>query len=116
MSPEDFGLAARPRAGGRRSWSWAPTRSPPSSPSRSRAPAASSSRRTPTGPRSSASATQHDILLIADEVICGFGRTGNWFGSQTLGIKPDIMTIAKGLTSGYLPLGGVDRSATAWPR
>ncbi len=48
----------------------------------------------------------HDILLIADEVITGFGRTGNWFGSQTLGIRPDIMTIAKGLTSGYLPLGG----------
>lgn len=48
----------------------------------------------------------HDILLIADEVICGFGRTGNWFGSQTLGIKPDIMTIAKGLSSGYIPIGG----------
>ncbi len=48
----------------------------------------------------------HDILLIADEVITGFGRTGNWFCSQTLGIRPDIMTIAKGLTSGYLPLGG----------
>jgi putrescine aminotransferase len=48
----------------------------------------------------------HDILLIADEVICGFGRTGNWFGSQTMGITPDIMTIAKGLSSGYLPIGG----------
>ncbi|MEO0939531.1 MAG: aspartate aminotransferase family protein [Pseudomonadota bacterium] len=48
----------------------------------------------------------HDILLIADEVICGFGRTGNWFGSQTLGIRPDIMTIAKGLSSGYQPIGG----------
>lgn len=48
----------------------------------------------------------HDILLIADEVICGFGRTGNWFGSETFDIKPDIMTIAKGLTSGYLPMGG----------
>ncbi|MXQ06360.1 aminotransferase class III-fold pyridoxal phosphate-dependent enzyme [Alphaproteobacteria bacterium GH1-50] len=47
-----------------------------------------------------------DILLIADEVICGFGRTGNWFGSQTLGIQPDIMTIAKGLSSGYQPIGG----------
>ena len=44
--------------------------------------------------------------LIADEVICGFGRTGNWFGSQTLNIKPDIMTIAKGLSSGYQPIGG----------
>ncbi|MGJ8543951.1 MAG: aspartate aminotransferase family protein [Sulfitobacter sp.] len=49
---------------------------------------------------------KHDILLIADEVICGFGRTGNWFGSQTMGITPDIMTIAKGLSSGYAPIGG----------
>jgi putrescine aminotransferase len=48
----------------------------------------------------------HDILLIADEVICGFGRTGEWFGSQTYGITPDIMTIAKGLSSGYQPIGG----------
>ncbi|WP_304519746.1 aspartate aminotransferase family protein [Actibacterium sp. 188UL27-1] len=47
----------------------------------------------------------HDVLLISDEVICGFGRTGNWFGSQTLGITPDIMTIAKGLSSGYAPIG-----------
>ncbi|MCL4152590.1 UNVERIFIED_CONTAM: hypothetical protein GTU68_035722 [Idotea baltica] len=49
---------------------------------------------------------KYEILLIADEVICGFGRTGNWFGSQTLGIRPDIMTIAKGLSSGYAPIGG----------
>jgi putrescine aminotransferase len=48
---------------------------------------------------------EHGILLIADEVICGFGRTGNWFGSQTMGITPDIMTCAKGLTSGYIPMG-----------
>lgn len=48
----------------------------------------------------------HDILLIVDEVICGFGRTGNWFGSDTYGIRPDIMTIAKGLSSGYAPIGG----------
>lgn len=48
---------------------------------------------------------KYDILLIADEVICGFGRTGSWFGSQTLGIKPDIMTVAKGLSSGYIPIG-----------
>ncbi|MEL7093029.1 MAG: aspartate aminotransferase family protein [Pseudomonadota bacterium] len=48
----------------------------------------------------------HDILLIADEVICGFGRTGNWFGSETVGIQPHIMTIAKGLSSGYQPIGG----------
>jgi putrescine aminotransferase len=49
---------------------------------------------------------KYEILLIADEVICGFGRTGNWFGSQTFNIHPDIMTIAKGLSSGYLPIGG----------
>jgi putrescine aminotransferase len=49
---------------------------------------------------------QYGILLIADEVICGFGRTRNWFGSQTMGITPDIMTIAKGLSSGYQPIGG----------
>ncbi|MEM9697388.1 MAG: aspartate aminotransferase family protein [Pseudomonadota bacterium] len=49
---------------------------------------------------------KHDVLLIADEVICGFGRTGNWFGSETLGITPDIMTVAKGLSSGYAPIGG----------
>jgi putrescine aminotransferase len=49
---------------------------------------------------------EYGILLIADEVICGFGRTGNWFGSQTMDITPDIMTIAKGLSSGYQPIGG----------
>jgi putrescine aminotransferase len=50
---------------------------------------------------------RHGVLLVADEVICGFGRTGNWWGSQTLGFKPDLMTFAKGVTSGYVPLGGV---------
>ncbi len=48
----------------------------------------------------------HEILLIADEVITGFGRTGNWFGSETFAIRPDIMAIAKGLSSGYQPIGG----------
>ena len=48
---------------------------------------------------------QHEILLIADEVICGFGRTANWFGSDTYNIRPDVMTIAKGLSSGYAPIG-----------
>ena len=47
----------------------------------------------------------YDILLIADEVICAFGRTGNWFGCQTLDITPDIITVAKGLSSGYVPIG-----------
>ena len=50
---------------------------------------------------------RHGILLVADEVICGFGRTGYWFGSERFGIRPDLMTIAKGLSSGYLPIGGV---------
>ncbi len=48
---------------------------------------------------------KHDILLIVDEVITGFGRTANWFASEVFDISPDIMTIAKGLTSGYLPIG-----------
>jgi len=47
---------------------------------------------------------KHDVLLIADEVICGFGRTGRMFGSETFGLKPDIVTMAKAITSGYLPL------------
>ncbi|OGL10485.1 MAG: aminotransferase [Candidatus Rokubacteria bacterium RIFCSPLOWO2_02_FULL_72_37] len=47
---------------------------------------------------------KHDVLLIADEVICGFGRTGRMFGTETFGLRPDIMTMAKALTSGYLPL------------
>lgn len=50
---------------------------------------------------------EHDVLLIADEVICGFGRTGHWFGSDLYGIKPDLMTLAKGITSGYVPLSAV---------
>ena len=50
---------------------------------------------------------QYGILLISDEVICGFGRTGNWFGCETMGYQPDLMTFAKGVTSGYIPLGGV---------
>ncbi|MBB5752327.1 aspartate aminotransferase family protein [Prosthecomicrobium pneumaticum] len=48
-----------------------------------------------------------EILTVADEVICGFGRTGRWFGSDFFGIRPDLMSIAKGLSSGYLPIGGV---------
>ncbi|HUB48511.1 MAG TPA: aspartate aminotransferase family protein [Acetobacteraceae bacterium] len=47
---------------------------------------------------------RHDVLMIADEVICGFGRTGNMFGSETFGIAPDIMTVAKSLSSAYLPI------------
>lgn len=50
---------------------------------------------------------RHGILLVSDEVITGFGRTGQWFGCETMGTKPDLMTFAKGVTSGYIPLGGV---------
>jgi putrescine aminotransferase len=50
---------------------------------------------------------QYGILLVSDEVICGFGRTGHWFGCETMAFKPDLMTFAKGVTSGYVPLGGV---------
>jgi putrescine aminotransferase len=50
---------------------------------------------------------ERDVLLVSDEVICGFGRTGHWFGCEHFGMQPDLMTIAKGVTSGYFPLGGV---------
>jgi adenosylmethionine-8-amino-7-oxononanoate aminotransferase len=50
---------------------------------------------------------QHGALLIFDEVICGFGRLGTWFGSQHFGVAPDLTTFAKAVTSGYQPLGGV---------
>ncbi len=50
---------------------------------------------------------QHGAYLIFDEVISGFGRTGNWFAANTFGVTPDMTTFAKGVTSGYLPLGGV---------
>jgi L-2,4-diaminobutyrate transaminase len=57
---------------------------------------------------------RHDVLLIADEVVCGFGRTGVWFGSELLGIEPDLMTVAKGLTSAYVPLSGCVVSDDVW--
>jgi len=50
---------------------------------------------------------RHGILLVSDEVVCGFGRTGQWWGCETFGTRPDLMTFAKGVTSGYVPLGGV---------
>ncbi len=50
---------------------------------------------------------RHGVLLIADSVICGFGRLGSWFGVERWGVEPDMIVFAKGVTSGYLPLGGV---------
>ncbi len=50
---------------------------------------------------------RHGVLLVSDEVICAFGRLGAWFGSQRLGYRPDMITFAKGVTSGYVPLGGL---------
>ncbi|MEZ5903818.1 MAG: aspartate aminotransferase family protein [Geminicoccaceae bacterium] len=50
---------------------------------------------------------QYDVLLVADEVLCGFGRTGNWWGSTTFDIAPDIIPMAKGLSSGYQPIAAV---------
>jgi adenosylmethionine-8-amino-7-oxononanoate aminotransferase len=50
---------------------------------------------------------EHGVLLVADEVICGFGRVGEWFGTTRYGIEPDLMTLAKGITSAYAPLGAL---------
>jgi putrescine---pyruvate transaminase len=50
---------------------------------------------------------KYGVLLVSDEVICGFGRTGRWFGCETFNFRPHLMTFAKGVTSGYVPLGGV---------
>jgi len=54
---------------------------------------------------------RHDVLFISDDVITGFGRTGRWFGLEHWGVEPDIVQFAKGVTSGYIPLGGVGVSA-----
>jgi len=57
---------------------------------------------------------QHDILLVADEVVCGFGRLGAWFGSDLLNIEPDMLSSAKGLTSGYFPMSVAMISEEVW--
>lgn len=57
---------------------------------------------------------QHDILLIVDEVITGFGRTGHMFATERFGLEPDMITFAKGVTSGYAPLGGVLVAPSIW--
>jgi adenosylmethionine-8-amino-7-oxononanoate aminotransferase len=59
---------------------------------------------------------ENDILLIADEVITGFGRTGEMFATERYGLEPDLITFAKGITSGYAPLGGVFVSPRIWER
>jgi adenosylmethionine-8-amino-7-oxononanoate aminotransferase len=67
---------------------------------------------------------KYDILFVVDEVICGFGRTGRMFGSQTFDLEPDIMTVAKAFSAGYLPISPISspascttsswRRATSW--
>lgn len=57
---------------------------------------------------------ENDILFVADEVITGFGRTGKWFASERFGIEPDLMTMAKGITSGYQPLGALAVGKRVW--
>ncbi|HEV7584246.1 MAG TPA: aspartate aminotransferase family protein [Solirubrobacteraceae bacterium] len=57
---------------------------------------------------------RHEVLLIADEVITGFGRTGHWLGVDRDDVVPDLLTFAKGITNGYVPLGGVVLGATLW--
>jgi len=57
---------------------------------------------------------RHGILLVLDEVVCGFGRTGTMFGFEQWGVRPDVVTLAKGLTSGYLPLGASVVSDEVW--
>ncbi len=61
-------------------------------------------------------ARKHDILVIADEVVTGFGRTGSWFATERFGLHPEMTIIAKGVTSGYAPLGGVIISPRVWER
>jgi adenosylmethionine-8-amino-7-oxononanoate aminotransferase len=62
-------------------------------------------------PRIRAICDRYDVLLISDDVITGFGRSGRWFGLQHWGVEPDIVQFAKGITSGYIPLGGIGVNA-----
>src|SRR5207253_1350700 len=58
---------------------------------------------------------RRDVLFIADEVITGFGRTGAWLASERFDLDPDLITTAKGLSSGYAPIGAVIASPRVWP-
>ena len=85
----------------------APTPSPPCSSSRCRTPADASRRRPGYFQRVREICDRHDVLLVSDEVICAFGRLGDMFGANRYGYVPDMITCAKGLTSGYSPLGAM---------
>jgi adenosylmethionine-8-amino-7-oxononanoate aminotransferase len=61
--------------------------------------------------RAAAVCAQHGVMFVADSVICGFGRLGSWFGVERFGLQPDMIVFAKGVTSGYVPLGGLVVSA-----
>ena len=100
--------AAAARRSRRRSCARDPTRSRRSSPSRSAAPppARRCPRRT-TGAGSARSATGHDVLFVADEVLTGAGRTGTWSALEPYGVVPDIMVLGKGIAGGYVPLSAV---------
>ena len=57
---------------------------------------------------------ERGVLFVADEVICGFGRVGDWFASTRYGLEPDLTLVAKGITSGYVPLGAVLAAPSVW--
>ena len=106
--------AGGPPTGSRRpSCSRARTPSPRCSWSRCRTPAAASRRRPATSSGSGRSATRYDVLLVSDEVICAFGRLGEYFGATRYGYQPDIITCAKGMTSGLRPARRDDRLGPA---
>ncbi len=98
---------ARCRAGSKKFWSWGPRMSPPLSASRSRRRRGDFFPPETYWPEIERICRKYQVLLVADEVIGGFGRTGEWFAHQHFGFKPDLMTLAKGLTSGYVPMGAV---------
>ena len=105
-------LGRRPDRGAR-SRTRAPTPSPRSSSSRCRTPAAASRRRPGYFQRVREICDEYDVLLVSDEVICAFGRLGHMFGAERYGYQPDIITCAKGLTSGYSPARRDDRHRPA---